>query len=154
VFLSRWMAPAVLVCAAPACVPARGQVRTFGTASVDGFDAALSPCGVWSKMVAEAAAHLAEFGLEREGAPILVRLIVTIAERYSIPVSTKAAAQLVPAIGAAGGALINTLFIDHFQDIARGHFTVRRLEKTYGAARVTAQYRELLNGLKEARQKR
>ena len=45
--------------------------------------------------------------------------------------------------GGAGGAAswarsaarsINTLFIDHFQDMAKGHFIVRRLERAHGAA--------------------
>ena len=43
-------------------------------------------------------------------------------------------------VGAAGGALINTLFIDHFQDMARGHFVVRRLERVYGTDAVRAAY--------------
>ena len=66
-----------------------------------------------------------------------------IAARFSIPVTQKAAAQAVPVIGAVGGALINTLFIDHFQDIARGHFVVRRLERTYGPDIVRATYRDI-----------
>ena len=37
-------------------------------------------------------------------------------------------------------AVINLLFIDHFQDIARGHFIVRRLERTYGADIVKQAY--------------
>jgi hypothetical protein len=32
----------------------------------------------------------------------------------------------------------NLLFIDHFQDVARGHFIVRRLERAYGAETVRA----------------
>ena len=32
----------------------------------------------------------------------------------------------------SGGAAINVLFIDHFQNMARGHFTVRRLERAFG----------------------
>jgi len=46
-------------------------------------------------------------------------------------------------VGAAGGALINTLFISHFQDMARGHFTVRRLERLYGPERVKEAYAAL-----------
>jgi len=46
-------------------------------------------------------------------------------------VSEKVAAQAIPLIGAAGGALINTIFIDHFQNMARGHFIIRRLERRY-----------------------
>ncbi|MBW2614674.1 MAG: EcsC family protein, partial [Deltaproteobacteria bacterium] len=53
------------------------------------------------------------------------------------------AAQAVPIIGAAGGALINTIFIDHFQDMARGHFIVRRLERVYGTDEVQRQYEGL-----------
>jgi hypothetical protein len=51
--------------------------------------------------------------------------------------------MMVPVIGAAGGALVNMLFINHFQDMARGHFTVRRLERIYGAHVVGAAYKAL-----------
>lgn len=94
-----------------------------------------------AQSVAKAAEYITEKGLVEEGAPALVRLIVVIAERFSIQVSEKAAAQAIPAIGAAGGAIINTLFIDHFQDMARGHFIVRRLERKYGKEIVEATYR-------------
>lgn len=93
-----------------------------------------------SKSVAKAAEYVAEKGLAEEGAPALLRLIIQISERFSIQVSEKVAAQAIPAIGAAGGALINTLFIDHFQDMARGHFIVRRLERKYGKEAVEAMY--------------
>ena len=43
-------------------------------------------------------------------------------------------------LGAAGGAAINYAFIDHFQVLARGHFTVRRLERIYGPDVVRAEY--------------
>ena len=44
---------------------------------------------------------------------------------------------------AAGGALINTIFIGHYKDMARGHFIVRRLEKIHGAEPVRDAYRRL-----------
>jgi len=94
-----------------------------------------------ARSLTKAAEYIAEKGMAEEGAPALVRLIIQIAERFSIPVSEKAAAQAIPAIGAAGGALINTLFIDHFQDMARGHFIVRRLERKYGKEIVEATYK-------------
>ena len=96
-----------------------------------------------AKAVSEAAAHLAAQGVAQHGSPALVRLITQIASRFSIVVSEKAAAQAVPVVGAIGGAVINTLFIDHFQDMARGHFIVRRLERLHGAAQVKALYSEL-----------
>ena len=91
--------------------------------------------------VSKAAKYIAEKGLKKEGAPAFVRLIFRIAERFSVQVSAKAAAQAVPAIGAAGGSIINTLFIDHFQDMARAHFIVRRLERKYGKEIVEETYR-------------
>jgi len=93
--------------------------------------------------ISEAAQFIAERGLVEEGAPVLVRLISSIAARFSTVVSEKIAAQSVPVLGAAGGALINTLFIGHFQDMARGHFIVRRLERRHGAERVRERYESL-----------
>lgn len=96
-----------------------------------------------AKAVSEAAAHFAAQGVTQHGSPALVRLIAQIASRFSIVVSEKAAAQAVPVVGAIGGAVINTLFIDHFQDMARGHFVVRRLERQHGADLVRSLYSEI-----------
>jgi hypothetical protein len=93
--------------------------------------------------ISEAARHLAQKGAAKTGAPALVRLIAMIASRFGIVVSEKAAAQAIPIIGAAGGALINTVFIGHYQDVARGHFIVRRLEKIHGPASVRLAYRKV-----------
>ncbi|MGZ5036844.1 MAG: EcsC family protein [Usitatibacter sp.] len=93
--------------------------------------------------VTEASRHLAQKGLAKGGAPPLVRLIGIIAPRFGVVVSQKTAAQLVPVIGAAGGALINTLFIGHYQEMARGHFVVRRLERIHGAEAVRLAYEAL-----------
>ena len=90
--------------------------------------------------VTEASRHLAEKGLSKGTAPALVRLISLIAARFGIVVSQKTAAQMVPILGAAGGALINTIFISHYQDMARGHFIVRRLERKYGPQAVREAY--------------
>jgi hypothetical protein len=35
---------------------------------------------------------------------------------------------------------VNYAFIEHFQDVARGHFTVRRLERLYGKELIRSQY--------------
>jgi hypothetical protein len=96
-----------------------------------------------AQSVSKAAEHVARKGLTEKGAPPLVRLIIQVAERFSIQVSEKTAAQAVPAIGAAGGALINTLFIDHFQNMARGHFIVRRLERQHGLEIVRSTYNKI-----------
>ena len=93
--------------------------------------------------VSEAAKFIAEKGLVEEGAPALVRLVAQIAPRLSLQVSQKTAAQAIPLIGAAGGAAINLIFIDHFQDLARGHFIVRRLERIYGTDAVRTEFEKL-----------
>jgi hypothetical protein len=91
--------------------------------------------------VTEAARFIAERGIV-EGSPVLVRLITQVASRFGTVVSRKAAAQTIPVIGALGGAAVNYAFIDHFQSVARGHFTVRRLERKYGKETVFAAYEE------------
>lgn len=93
-----------------------------------------------AKAVSEAAAHITKKGLSQHGAPAIVRLISLIASRFSIVVSEKAAAQAVPVVGALGGAALNTLFIDHFQDMGRGHFIIRRLERLHGQEEVRRLY--------------
>jgi hypothetical protein len=98
-----------------------------------------------AKSVAEAAEFTITKSIAEESAPALVRFIINIAQRFSIQVTEKAAAQAIPAIGAAGGAIINTIFIDHFQDMAKGHFTIRRLEKIYGKEIIKAAYEELIH---------
>lgn len=80
----------------------------------------------------DAAAYLTQKGLARESAPALISFLAKIAARFGIEVSEKAAAQLVPIAGAAGGLVLNILFMEHFQRLAEGHFTVRRLERKYG----------------------
>ncbi len=93
--------------------------------------------------VSDAAKHLAQKGLAKSGSPALLRLIALVGARFGVVVSEKAAAQAIPILGAAGGAMINTAFIGHYQDMARGHFIVRRLEKIHGADPVRAAYRKL-----------
>lgn len=93
--------------------------------------------------VSEAAKHLAQKGLGKGVAPPLVRLITLIGSRFGIVVSEKAAAQAIPILGAAGGAIINTVFIGHYQDMARGHFVVRRLERRHGTEEVRKAYEAL-----------
>ncbi len=96
-----------------------------------------------SKAVSDAVTYLSKRGMTTKGAPILVRLIAAIASRFGVVVSEQIAAMAIPAIGAIGGGLINTIFMDHFQNIARGHFAVRRLERQYGADLVKSEYQRL-----------
>jgi hypothetical protein len=46
-------------------------------------------------------------------------------------------------VGALGGATVNYAFIERFQDMARGHVIVRRLERAYGKEVVRREYERL-----------
>jgi hypothetical protein len=99
--------------------------------------------GMLAKSVTEAARFIAERGVIEEGAPVLVRFIAQVASRFGVVVTQKVAAQTVPVVGALGGAAVNYAFIEHFQEVARGHFTVRRLERVYGKDVVRTEYERL-----------
>ena len=97
--------------------------------------------------VREATEFIMERGVAGRGAPVLARLVGQIASRFGVAVSEKAMAQAVPVIGAAGGAAINLVFIDHFQNMARAHFTVRRLERIYGTETIRAEFDRAVPGV-------
>lgn len=99
-----------------------------------------------AQAVGEAARYLASGSAAQASAPPIARLITRIASRFGVQVTEKAAAQAAPVVGAAGGALLNSLFMVHFQTMARGHFTVRRLERIYSPEVIQAAYEELQTG--------
>jgi hypothetical protein len=96
-----------------------------------------------ASLVGDAVQHVAARGAASRTAPVLVRLVDKIASRFGIVVQEKVALEMFPVVGAASGALINTVFIDHFQNAARGHFIVRRLEQVHGADEVRTAYEML-----------
>ena len=91
----------------------------------------------------EAVTFVTRKGLAKEGAPALVSFLGRIAARFGVEVSEKFAAEMVPIAGAVGGLTLNVLFSQHFQNLAEGHFTVRRLERVYGTDAVREQYEAL-----------
>jgi EcsC protein family len=93
--------------------------------------------------VSKASSEIATKGFTAHGSAALLRLLNTIAARFSVQVSEQIAAKSIPAIGAVLGAMVNTVFIDHFQQVAHGHFTVRRLERQYGQETVEAAYQAM-----------
>lgn len=93
-----------------------------------------------NQSVKEAAAHLARKGAVERTAPAIVRFVGGVASRFGVVISEEIAAKALPIIGAVGGGAINVLFMHHFQQMARGHFIVLRLEKIRGAEIVRKQY--------------
>ncbi|MFL9585102.1 EcsC family protein [Stenotrophomonas sp. AB1(2024)] len=76
----------------------------------------------------------------KEAGKWLAKIVEKVAARFGVVVTEKFAAQAVPIIGAVAGATLNTMFTDYYQDMARGHFIVRRLERQYGYETVRAAY--------------
>lgn len=76
----------------------------------------------------------------KEAGKWLAKIVEKVAARFGVVVTEKFAAQAVPIVGAVAGATLNTMFTDYYQDMARGHFIVRRLERTYGYDTVRAAY--------------
>jgi hypothetical protein len=72
-----------------------------------------------------------------------IQLVRAIASRFGAVISDHAAARLVPVAGAVSGSLLNLVFMDHFQKVAKGHFIVRRLERKYGSAVIKTEYEQL-----------
>ena len=97
-----------------------------------------------AREIARAVELLGERGFAKEETPVLVRLVISIAERFGLAVDEKVAAEALPVVGAVGGATINFLFMDHFQDMARGHFICRRLERVHGEEKVQEAYVQVM----------
>jgi len=74
------------------------------------------------------------------GSKAITNFVSKIAARFSILLSEKFVAQIVPVVGAATGGTLNYIFVEHFQKMATAHFTIRRLERHYGADLVKTAY--------------
>jgi len=96
-----------------------------------------------AKSISEAATLLSQKGALDAASPVVVKLVNSIASRFGAIVSEEVAAKAVPVIGAAGGGIVNVLFMAHFQEMARGHFIVKRLEAKHGQAIIKALYEEV-----------
>ena len=83
--------------------------------------------------------------------PSTVNLVRAIVARFGIVVTDQAAARIVPVLGAVSASLLNVVFMAHFQDVAMGHFIVRRLERRYGLEKVRKEFKRLRKKEKKSR---
>jgi hypothetical protein len=95
------------------------------------------------RLAGDASAILLERSVANASGPLVGSFISEVAGRFGVVVSERAAAGALPVLGALGGATVNIIFMAHFQRIAEGHFTIRRLEREYGASAVRRLYDEL-----------
>ncbi|TNC13507.1 EcsC family protein [Methylobacterium terricola] len=131
---------AALACMQVFALGGRGATQADGATGNAAESGYFAVRGALAKAMSEAARYAAGRGLLDESAPALMRFAGQVGARFGGVVSQKLAAQAVPVLGAIGGAAVNTAFMDHFQSIARGHFTVRRLERRYGKTLVREAY--------------
>jgi EcsC family protein len=105
-----------------------------------------------NKLTQNVSAMLIERGVARSAASaasaasssVVNSLVTEIVSRFGLVVSERAAASAVPVLGALGGATLNVIFMNHFQRIAQGHFTIRRLERRYGRELIRREYEAAL----------
>jgi hypothetical protein len=78
-------------------------------------------------------------------------LIRQVAARLGVMLSQKYLAQAVPLIGAAAGSTLNYAFMDHYQRMARVHFTLRELERRHDPDEVRACFDSLIAAARSRR---
>jgi hypothetical protein len=120
-------------------------LEVFGL-STDGKGPAARESGYYAarSALAKSADEAANYVLRRstslEAGPAVVGLVSAIAPRFGLLVSQELAAAAIPIIGAATGGSLNVAFAQHFNNIARGHFAVRSLERKYGETKVRQEF--------------
>jgi hypothetical protein len=88
----------------------------------------------------EASNYVLRRGTAQQTAPLLVQFASAIAARFGLLVSEELAAAAIPVVGAVSGAALNVVFMQHFNNIAHGHFAVRALERKYGETTIREQF--------------
>jgi hypothetical protein len=101
----------------------------------------------FSEFSGNAAKALSEVGGDSARAPAVNGFLGEVSARFAVTVWQRAAVSSVPLVGAVGGAAGNALFMRYFQDLATGHFIVRKLERTYGKASIRHLYMSLFASL-------
>lgn len=119
-------------------------VFAFGARSKDDNAAEAGYYGVRTMLGLHFSAPLVTVAKEKTFAiPGSVEFLRAVAARFSIVIEDKVAARLIPVVGALSGAALNLIFMNHYQDVARGHFIVRRLERKYGTETIKTLYQQI-----------
>ncbi len=87
-----------------------------------------------------AAEYLSNTFMVDDASPELDGYVGAVAARFRRQIETHVATEAALDIGAHYTSAVKLLLIDHFLDIARGHFVVRRLERVYGMHEVRTTF--------------
>jgi hypothetical protein len=104
-----------------------------------------------AKSADQAATYVLRRSTSLEAGPAVMGLVAAIAPRFGLLVSQELAATAIPIIGAATGSSVNMAFVQHFNNIARGHFAVRSLERKYGDTRIREEFERIRAAAEKAR---
>lgn len=126
------------------------QVFAFGSRSKD--DDAMNSSYyairvILAREIAALAGRLESILAGEAASNVLGKFLAKITERFSQNVLIKFVGQATPIIGAAGGATINYLFTDFYQEIATAHFAIRRLERKYSQELIETEYNRIAGRL-------
>jgi hypothetical protein len=72
--------------------------------------------------------------------PALHKLIATIAPRLAVALGPKIAAQSIPILGAASGAVLNAAYLSYYREMARIRFALMRLAEDQGGEAVITAF--------------
>ncbi len=75
--------------------------------------------------------------------PVFIEFTRAVAARFGVLISDSLAVKMVPIAGAVTGAGLNLIFMKHFQDVATGHFLIRRLERKFGSELIRNEYQKM-----------
>lgn len=126
-------------------------VLSLGSSKSDKDDAMNSSYwasrAAFGKLINDSAAYVAGKSskevlkmIEKQSAPVLVKMLAKVGARFEIVISEKLMAQAIPILGAVGGGAVNALFTDYFSSAARYHFGLKALEREYGSEVVKHAY--------------
>lgn len=96
-----------------------------------------------AKAINNAAAKAAVNGADKAVGNSIIKLIQVVASRFGVTLSEQAAAKSIPIFGAVAGSVLNTMFIDYYQDMAKGHFTIIKLEEKYSKEIIQEEYNKI-----------
>ncbi|MCU0734628.1 MAG: EcsC family protein [Methylotetracoccus sp.] len=122
-----------------ACV----EVFGLGARSRDDDGAETGYYGIRSTLAFHFGGALGSSGISAKNLPAGMDVLRGITARFGVAVSDEVAARMIPVVGALGGATLNLIFMQHFQNVAKGHFIVRRLERKHGSDVIRVAYGDI-----------
>jgi hypothetical protein len=125
-----------------ACV----QVFALGGRTKDDNAAELGYYGLRVTLGLHFERDILEYAANAQGPhiPAAIEFMRAIAARFGVVISDRVAAQMVPIAGAFSAGLLNLIFMNHYQDVARGHFIIRRLERSHSIEQIKELYQKLI----------